>query len=113
MSLDISLDQEVDFGGPGGPERIALFDANITHNLCPIWRLAGVSAALYESEGKLARDILPALEVGLDSMLVKPAECRALNPSNGWGSYDDAVPWLERLIAACRRYPNATVRVCQ
>lgn len=30
---------------------------------------------------------------------------------NRWGTYDNALPWLRELAAACRRYPKATVRV--
>ena len=32
------------------------------------------------------------------------------NPANGWGSYDDFVPWLEAYAAACEEFPNAAVR---
>lgn len=111
MSLDIWLTQEVDYGGPNGPERVEHFTANITHNLSRMWSQAGIWEALYESDGKTAADILPALEVGCDYMLEHPDECRAHDARNGWGTYKDALPWLQRLIEACRRYPKAEIRV--
>lgn len=111
MSLDIYLGQEIDLGGPDGPEWHEVYNANITHNLGRMWQCAGVYDALYESHGKTAVDILPALEVGCDFMLTYPDECKKHNAPNGWGLYEHAVPWLQKLIAACRRYPKATVKV--
>ncbi len=111
MSLDIWLTQEVDYGGPDGPERVEHFSANITHNLTGLWSHVGIYEALYESDGKTAADILPALEVGHDAMLEKPEECRAFDAPNGWGTYKDALPWVAKLVEACRRYPRATIGV--
>lgn len=79
------------------------FDA--THNLIPMWRAAGVSEVLYESEGKLARDIIPALKAGVAAMKAEPQKFEALNPLNGWGDYDGALAFLERFLAACEAHP--------
>lgn len=111
MSLDIYLGQHVDLGGPDGPEWYEAFKANITHNLVPMWRLAGVCDALYEHHDGKAKDIAETIEKGVEFMHTHPDECRALDASNGWGTYKDALPWLERVAAACRRYPNATIWV--
>jgi hypothetical protein len=35
----------------------------------------------------------------------------ALNPPNGWGSYEGFVPWIWRYIDACCEYPDADVSV--
>lgn len=111
MSLDIWLYTKVDFGGPKGPETITHYDANITHNLGRMWGAAGVYDALYESEGKTAADILPALEVGVDAMLERPDDFRKYDAPNGWGLYEHALPWLQRLVEACRDYPKATIGI--
>jgi hypothetical protein len=37
------------------------------------------------------------------------AEYEAMNPPNGWGSHAGAATYLERLLAACRSHPRATV----
>jgi len=31
--------------------------------------------------------------------------------NNGWGLYEDFVPWIERYLAACEEYPEAIIRV--
>ena len=88
-----------------------LFSANITHNLVPIWTAAGVYEALYESEGKIAEAIIPALSLGLVRMKGDPARFRRLNASNGCGTYEGAVPWLDALLRACMDHPKALIRV--
>lgn len=107
MSISIWLSPEETFGPP--------FDdyesRNITHNISPMWRLAGCYDALYEGDGKSAETQLPALEVGLDMMLEQPARFRALNASNGWGTYEAAVTFLTAVVADFRAYPKATIRV--
>lgn len=108
LSLDIYL---VDDLCPHCARGTESFAANITHNLVPMWSEAGVYEALYESGGRLARDILPALRSGLESMEADPPRFRLLDSPNGWGLYENAVPWLRRLVAACEDHPNAKVRV--
>lgn len=109
MSLDIWLNVAACSNCERGNETV--FDANITHNLVRMWQLAGVYDALYMSEGKRARDVLNALEGGLAYMRANPGECRQQDAPNGWGTYKDALPWLERLTEACRRYPDASIRI--
>lgn len=36
---------------------------------------------------------------------------KALEPSNGWGSYDGAVRYLRRIIEACERHPKGVLVV--
>lgn len=109
MSLDIYLDgASCDHCKRGGEE---VFSANITHNLRRMWDEASVCDALYESQGKTAASILPALESGLAVMQADPARFEAFNAPNGWGLYKHAVPWLAEVVRACRENPAAVVRV--
>lgn len=110
MSLDFYLTASVDTGGERQHE-ITLFDANATHNLTPMWRLAGCYDALYESHGKPAGEVLPALHNALTDMRTRPETYRPLNPSNGWGDYAGALRFLENVVAACREHPKAVIRV--
>lgn len=111
MSLNIYLEQEIDFGGPDGPEKQTVLDKNITHNLNRMWHHIGVYDALYMSGGDLAEKHYPALAVGLDRMLERPNECRTFDAPNGWGTYEHALPWLREVAEAFRKYPKATIRV--
>lgn len=102
MSLDFWL-QEM--------QLVNVFDANYTHNVTPMWREAGVYDALYNSEGKKASEIIPILERGLVKMRENPEVYEAMNPENGCGSYESAVPWLQSVLNACREKPDAVIVV--
>jgi hypothetical protein len=110
MSLDISLSIEVDTGGRK-PYPVVLYDANYTHNVTPMWKRAGVYDALYNSEGKLAKDVTGVLIAGFNHMRKNKEEYLPLNPENGWGHYDTALHFLWKFLKACVAHPNATIGV--
>lgn len=84
---------------------------NITHNLGDMWREAGVYEALYKSEGKKASEIVNALEYGVQTMKDNPPRFKRHDSPNGWGLYVHALPWLEKVLQACRDNPELTIRV--
>ena len=94
-----------------------VFSANITHNLGAMAEAAGIYNALWRPEtlleGELvrARHIAPLLAVGIDTMLESPSRFKSMDAKNGWGTYSDFVPWLQRLYAACKEHPEAIVQV--
>jgi hypothetical protein len=97
MSLDLYLDDE--------------WVGNYTHNVTPMWRKAGCYEALYRSDGKKAKDVLPQLVDGYCAMFRDPQAYEALNPSNGWGCCETATKFLADVIEKFRAQPEATVRV--
>ena len=100
MGLDISL-----------VKKEYLVDMNITHNLVPMWKKAGIYDALYNSEGIEAKEILPILIDGLEDMIKNKKEYEELNSPNGWGLYMNAVPWLIELIKGCKDNPDGIIEV--
>lgn len=110
MSLDIWLTIEVDTGG-AALHGLQLYQANITHNIVPMWKEAGVYGALYDSEGKRAGKIINVLEAGVTDMKENPDKYIALNPPNGWGSYSGALSWLKRLLAECKKHPKSRIEI--
>lgn len=93
-----------------------LFHANVTHNLVPMAKEAGLYQALWRPDEAApplthAKHLIPLLEAGLDAMRENPAKFEALAPSNGWGTYAAFVPWVGRYLRACREFPDATIRV--
>jgi hypothetical protein len=115
LSLDISLETpnfcpHCDGYLHGGTE---LFTANITHNVIPMWRKAGVFEALYESNGKRASDYIETLRVGVADFERNYPEYEKLNAANGWGLAENALPWLKEVFVAFERNPEAIIRVCQ
>lgn len=91
-----------------------VFSANITHNLNTMADEAGIYKALWRPDENgitKAAQLIEPLEAGLALMKSDPDRFIKLNPKNGWGSYKDFLPWVERYIHACREYPDAEVRV--
>ena len=100
MSLDIMLIATV---------TTAVVSNNITHNLTKMWHEAGVYYALYEMEGLKAKDVLPILKAGLSKMKADPAKYKKFDSPNGWGTYKNAVPWLENLIEEFEKYTDGVI----
>lgn len=108
MSLDVYLSYEEDGND------INVYSSNITHNLGRMAEAAGMYKALWrpEEEGwTKARDIAPVIEAGLQKMKEDPALYKRLDAANGWGTYDQFIPWIEQYLEACKKYPSANVSV--
>ncbi len=90
------------------------FESNITHNLNLMAEEAGLYGAVWRPEENgvfEAHQLIPILEAGIALMKSDPARFEAFNAKNGWGLYENFLPWLERYLEACRQHPNATVSV--
>jgi len=91
-----------------------VYKVNITHNLGSMARAAGIYEACWRPEeigAVKASDIIPILERGLKDMKERPEYYKQFNPENGWGTYDEFVPWVESYLNACREYPDAIIEV--
>lgn len=95
-------------------EEERLYEANVTHNLNKMADKAGIYQALWrpDENGMVkAKDIIDILTKGLKKMKKYPERFKKLNPPNGWGSYDEFVPWIENYLKVCIEYPEATIKV--
>lgn len=93
-------------------ERVELHSQNITHNLNKMAEEAGFYGALWRPEENgivTATDLLPHLEAGLSKLKSSPQYFKQFDAQNGWGLYVHFVPWLEKLIEACKAHPDAKV----
>jgi hypothetical protein len=67
---------------------------------------------VYHLNGQLVSETLPKFEAMLANLEADPEKYRAMNPSNGWGSYDSLCKkWREILPRAkeiVESVPNAT-----
>lgn len=122
MSLDVYLygpSEEVDCICQCGHKhkkdwRECYFWQNITHNLGGMAKAAGIYHACWRPEeigAKQAKDIIPLLEAGLKWLRENRAEAEKHNAPNGWGMYENFVPWVERYLEACREFPDAEISV--
>jgi len=105
MSLDITL---------YAVRRTAVHDANITHNLGEMARAAGFYGAVWRPEENgitTAAQLIKPLREGIWKMEANPDHYRQFDAENKWGTYDDFLPWLRELLAACEKNPDAEVSV--
>lgn len=82
---------------------------NYTSNCGPMWRHAGANLA--EFAGKRAGDCAVILRAAIARMEADPATYEAMNPENGWGSYDRLLPALRRLAGIFESSPDGVVWV--
>jgi hypothetical protein len=101
MSLDVTLSKSV-------------YSANITHNLSKMASEAGIYQALWrpEEEGYYqASDLIEPLTKGLALLTANPEKFKAFNSPNGWGIYENFVPFVAKYLEACVAHPNANIEV--
>lgn len=108
MSYDIDLDAPPHWPLGAVPQ----FEAwNYTSNCAPMWRAAGVDLAAFD--GRTAAECAKPLGEAIAAMEADPERFKAMNPRNGWGSYDSVLDALRELHAGFVRCPGAIVRVCR
>lgn len=97
-----------------GERTTEVFRANVTHNVSPMAEAAGIYKQLWRPDEigiTHARQLIEPLRAGLEALKADPAKFEAMNPANGWGSYEGFVPWVESYLAACIEFPDAKVSV--
>lgn len=117
MSADIWLEdthgERLDFGMEDAPlirahARTGNNEFNLTYNLTPMLRAAGMDPwkdFIGLSAQVAGRQWLHVLK----TLNAYPTRFKAMNPENGWGSYDGAVEVLAALVDACIVYPDAVI----
>ena len=111
MSLDIYLEYEVE---PGQWKEV--YSCNITHNLNTMAEAAGFYQELWRGDEcgvETAGELAPHLNAGINKFKANPDKYRNYDSPNGWGTFDNFLPWLVDLYLACREYPSAHVTQCR
>jgi hypothetical protein len=91
-----------------------LYDANITHNLAEMAGKAGIYKAIWRPENIntiYAKDIIDIIEKGLKDLKERPDYFKQFSASNGWGTYEQFIPWIERYLDALKMYPESIINV--
>lgn len=110
MSLDVRLSFQV--CAHCGREEV--YSANITHNLIGMAQEAGIYGIVWRPEESgitTARQLVEPLRKAIADMKADPERFKKFDASNGWGTYVDFVPWLEKYLQACEHTPDARVSV--
>lgn len=116
MSLDVMLYRKklvsFDEGKTFQSEKELVFEANITHNLRRMADEAGIGEEIWEPFSfcyQRAGNIADYLECGLNQLLARPEYFKTFNPSNGWGTYENLVTFVQAYLEACNKYPRAEI----
>lgn len=107
MSWDVWLITEVD----GHEIRVGDEHINYTHNCNGMIRDAGFTEWPYAVEDWSAARLADELDSAIRNLEADPKRYRAMDPPNGWGSYDSLLPVLRKVRDQCRTYPSTTVRM--
>jgi hypothetical protein len=94
-------------------EREVVYDSNITHNLGRMAAEAGIYKHLWRPEEigiTKAEELIEPLTKAIAEMKADPARFEKFNASNGWGLYVHFVPFVEEILAACKKHPKACPR---
>jgi len=88
------------------------FSANITHNLGKMAAEAGIYEIVWRPEEngiEIASQLIEPLSKAIAEMEADPDRFRTFDSPNGWGLYDNFIPWLKEYLAACKERPSARV----
>ena len=105
MSLDVFLQKM---------QLTSVYDATITHNLNQMADEAGIYKHLWRPEEigiTMAWQLIDPLRSGLELLRAEPERFKKHNASNGWGTYENLVGFVEKYLDACEKNPDATVNV--
>lgn len=105
MSLDVLLEKMV---------YRTVFTSNITHNLGGMARAAGIYDHLWQPQKigiKRAGELIVPLKMGIELMKSDPQRFKKFDAKNGWGTYEQFLPWIGSYLQACIDNPDADVSV--
>ena len=91
-----------------------VFSANITHNLGRMASSAGLYEYVWrpeEVEITKAGELIHALRVGIKCMENHPDVFKKFDDPNGWGTYEQFLPWLKKYLNACTQFPEAEILI--
>ena len=118
MSWDVTLKRTMylsyDKGATYVEQDEELYTSNITHNLNAMADAAGIYEALWRPEEincVYAKDIIPILTDGLSKLKSDPKKYKEFNSPNGWGMYENFVPFIEKYLIACNKYPESIIEI--
>lgn len=97
-----------------GHETNCVFTYNVTHNLGKMASKAGLYDACWRPDEHgytHANMLIEPLKTGLKQLKSDPKYFKTYNPDNGWGTYEGLIEFVEAYLAACKKFPYATVEV--
>lgn len=85
-----------------------VFTVNITHNLTEMASAVNIYNGLWRPNytfDKITPELLSKIEAGHRELYRNPEKYRKYDASNGWGTYDDFLPVVAKIMYALHEYP--------
>jgi len=111
MSLDIYLELDTCEHCGRGDDCESL---NITHNLGKMAKEAGIYGIVWRPEEngiEFAHQMIEPLKDAIKLMTADPRRFKKHDAPNGWGTYDDFLPWLKEYRMKCVEMSKARIKV--
>lgn len=83
---------------------------NYTSNVIDMY-VDAMGHSLRSIHGMQSAEVIDTLSAGVVNMLGDADKYIAMNPANGWGSYEGALAYLTKILDACKARPESYVRV--
>lgn len=107
MSYDISL-----YINTGLEDKEVVEIGNYTYNCANMFRVASeVDKSLSDLHNMSCVEAEPIISKAVENMQKDPVKYKAMNPENGWGSYETFLPYVESLLKECRANPSCKIGV--
>ena len=87
--------------------KIADEDFNYTYNVAEMWYSCYPDKGIRKHYGLTGKQALPILRKLREYMEDNKTKLKKMEPDNGWGSYEGALVFVNKLIAASLRHPRA------
>jgi len=111
MSLDLSIGSTP---CPCCGHQTDKLSFNYTYNVSPMWyKIYPDSKHMVEIEGLTGKQACVTLCVALTELDLYPEEFIALNPENGWGSYEGFKEFISDLMKASISNPTLVWEACR
>ena len=79
---------------------------NYTYNVSPMWYAAKPKMGIRTHYGMTGKQALKPLRDIRNYMEEHQAKLEKLNPKNGWGDFEGALGFVNKLIRASLKYPR-------
>lgn len=93
-----------------------VYSQSITHNMTKMAKKAGIFQVLWRQEETgltKAKDLMKPLEEAIKKMKKKPKMYKGLESPCGYGTYENFLQWMEKLLEVCSRYPDHEYNTCR
>jgi len=78
-----------------------------TYNVSKMWYvLFPKHTSFCPIDSCLAKDVIPMMQEGVQLAVANRKELEAMNPVNGWGSYETFLKFLRNILAASQDHPD-------